>query len=248
MGSFYDLDYIIEINEKRLEQYSGAYQKSTDKFTNIFIIYSAFAIFLIPVIQLLFFSENKCAWVHYISFYIFIVLSGISLIYTVRLLLPVNRAPLGEPRMYYAALRQRYEEIYRERDEVDKLIKASYIDELEQAVQRSKAILKRKARFYHIAFSFALVACVPYLLCVGFQISIKDDKVQKMEIVNNFSNFDKTLSMAQDSAKKEDEVNTVSELPGVDSAKVIRVEVFTIKEGLQFGFDEWFKKSSKKKK
>lgn len=52
--SFYDLDYIIEANEKRLEQYSSAYQKSLDKFTNILIIYSAIAIFLIPIVQTLF--------------------------------------------------------------------------------------------------------------------------------------------------------------------------------------------------
>jgi hypothetical protein len=60
MGSFYDLDYIIEINEKRLEQYSGAYQKNVDRFTNILVIYSAFAIFLIPIVQSLFFTELTC--------------------------------------------------------------------------------------------------------------------------------------------------------------------------------------------
>jgi hypothetical protein len=49
--SFYDLDYIIEINEKRVEQYTSAYQQVLSKLTNIILIYSAVAILQIPNIQ-----------------------------------------------------------------------------------------------------------------------------------------------------------------------------------------------------
>jgi len=49
--SFYDLDYIIEINEARYDQYTSAYSKVLEKYTNIILIYSAIAIFLIPIIQ-----------------------------------------------------------------------------------------------------------------------------------------------------------------------------------------------------
>jgi hypothetical protein len=53
--SFYSLDYIIEINEKRYQQYTEAYQKVLEKYTNLILIYSAVGFFLVPVIQDIFF-------------------------------------------------------------------------------------------------------------------------------------------------------------------------------------------------
>jgi len=62
--SFYDLDYIIELNEQRLEQYANALQKNTEKFTTLLMLYSAFCIFLIPVCQKLFIEEGgEGCWV-----------------------------------------------------------------------------------------------------------------------------------------------------------------------------------------
>jgi hypothetical protein len=49
--SFYNLDYIIEINEQRLNQYITAYHKVLERLTHIILVYSAIAIFLIPLIQ-----------------------------------------------------------------------------------------------------------------------------------------------------------------------------------------------------
>ena len=60
--SFYDLDYIIEINETRLEQYTIAYQKNIDKLTNLIIIYSGITVFLLteafPELRVLFTTEH----------------------------------------------------------------------------------------------------------------------------------------------------------------------------------------------
>ena len=49
--SFYDLDYIIEINEKRLAEYTALYQKVLERLTNIILVYSALGIFLVPLTQ-----------------------------------------------------------------------------------------------------------------------------------------------------------------------------------------------------
>lgn len=236
MGSFYDLDYIIEINEKRLEQYSNAYQKNIDKFTNILVLYSAFAIFLIPMIQSLFFTDTKCYWLHHVTFYIFIILFTISLINTVRLLIPVEVAYLQEPKLYYEEYRLGYEANNGVQAEVDALIKASYIDELEEAVKVNNAIFKRKGSFYYSAFTFAILASIPYLLCIGFQIAIKDDKIQKVELMNNFSNFGETQHMAKDANKtgQSSTTNTsTTKLPGVDSSQVRPSKPQLIKENFQ---------------
>lgn len=231
MTSFYDLDYIIDLNEKRLEQYSNAYQKNMDKFTNILVIYSAFAIFLIPIIQSLFFAEVKCYLLHHISFYGFTVLFTFSLINTVRFLIPIEVAYLKEPKIYYEEFRLSYEGEGREQEEVDKLIKASYIDELEEAVSVNNTIFKRKGLFYYKAFNFAIYASIPYLLGLGFQIALKDDKVQKVEIMNNLSTFIKTQNMAKDTSKTTS--TTTTKLPGVDNSQVKPSSPQLVKENFQ---------------
>ncbi|AWO00496.1 hypothetical protein DLD77_01630 [Chitinophaga alhagiae] len=197
MASFYDFDYIIDINEKRLEQYSNAYQRNVDRFTNVMVIYSGFAIFLIPMVQSLFFAEAKYHLMYHLSFYCFIVLFSCSLINTIRLLAPVDVAYLQEPRIYYEEYRLKYENLKSKQQglrlhEVDNLIKSSYIDELERAVSRNDILFQRKGLFYHKAFIWAIYAIIPYLVCLGFQLASKDGKPQKVEIVNNFSNFNKS--------------------------------------------------------
>lgn len=42
--SFYDLDYLIDINEKRVEQSTAAYYKVFDKLPHLIFIYSALTI------------------------------------------------------------------------------------------------------------------------------------------------------------------------------------------------------------
>jgi hypothetical protein len=173
MGSFYDLDYIIEINKERLNQYSEVYQKTMDKFTNILILYSAFTIFLIPIVQTLFFDEAKCYWLYHVSFYIFIISFSISLINTIYLLTPVKVTHLLKPEVYYKEYRSDFEDGVRIKSEIDRLLKEAYVDELEEAVNENEKILNKKKSFYLNAFIFALLSAIPYLICLFFQLSMK---------------------------------------------------------------------------
>ena len=50
-NSFYDLDYIIGMGEKRVDLYLSAYRGVLGQLTNIILIYSAIGIYLIPIIQ-----------------------------------------------------------------------------------------------------------------------------------------------------------------------------------------------------
>jgi hypothetical protein len=62
--SFYDLDYIVEINLKRLEEYNASLQKVLDRFTNIILIYSGLGIFLVSLIQHLIDADiNGCCFI-----------------------------------------------------------------------------------------------------------------------------------------------------------------------------------------
>src|SRR5689334_8999016 len=85
--SFYDLDYMIEINEQRLEQYTSAGEKVMERLTNIIVIYSAMAIFFVPIVKMVFWSGED-NWLLFISFGLFVILFCISVFYTVRLMIP----------------------------------------------------------------------------------------------------------------------------------------------------------------
>ena len=195
--SFYDLDYIIEINEKRVEQYTSAYQQVLSKLTNIILIYSAIAIFLIPIIQEVFTPAKST--ILYICFTLFAGLFITSLVFTIKLIFPIEVAYLTEPGKYYKDFRIQYELTEPDQIKVDNALKASYIGELEKAVEVNDKVFKRKSSFYYNALIFALTSTIPFLLCLGYHIFQKDDKVQKIEIVKSKinCNLDKKLNNGQ---------------------------------------------------
>ena len=169
--SFYELDGIIEINEKRLAEYTTLYQKVFDRLTNILIVYSALGIFLIPLTQHVMKGDVK-GFVFYVSFIAFTGLLITSLVYFIRLLLPVDIAYLDPPKKYYLDFKTEMEVLnVGTKEVVDDSLKGAYILELEDAIEtNNQAFLTKNSLFYN-ALVFALLACVPYIICVGWHIS-----------------------------------------------------------------------------
>jgi hypothetical protein len=190
--SFYDLDYIIEINEQRLEQYANAHQKIVERFTTLLVIYSILCIFLVPIIQTLFLAKEQWHWSYYYSFYVFCILFIISIINSIMLLSPEGPSLLLEPATYYLELKTVYETEGFVPPETDAIIKGSYIAELEKAVIEKKFELHRKVSFYNRAFYYAILSCIPYLHCTWTQINPNKKIILKKEIIDNFSSFNKT--------------------------------------------------------
>jgi hypothetical protein len=190
--SFYDLDYFIELSEKRLDQYTSAYQQVLGRFTNIIIIYSAVGIFLVPIIQDYLISHD---FLFSISVGLFLLTLVFSIYNTIRLLMPVDIAYLQLTRTYYQDLRLEYEssrindkmnEIEKEkiRRSINALIKSSYIDELNRGEENNREVFSRKNSFYYNALFWGLIAILPYIVCIGYHITRNDDKVQKVELIN----------------------------------------------------------------
>ncbi len=180
--SFYNLDYIIEINEKRHEEYTSAYQKVLERFTNLILIYSAITIFLIPLTQFIFVDFK--GWFLCICFLLFALLFLTSLFFTVRLIIPVEVAYLEIPKKYYDEYRLRYEQTVPDQNQRIELLKASYITELETAVNTNERVFRKKSSFYYNALMFVLLSTIPYLICLSIHIAIKKEDPQKIEIVN----------------------------------------------------------------
>jgi hypothetical protein len=181
--SFYELDYIIEISEKRLAEYPALYQKVPERLTNIILIYSALCIFLIPLTQHVLEADIFGIW-FYSVFVFFAILFLTSLIYLVRLLLPAKIAYLDPPQKYYATFKSEIELLHLGNQQlVDDSLKGSYILELEDAITKSSNIFIKKSSFFYNALLFALLSIIPYVFCVGFHLAKKEHKLpQKIEL------------------------------------------------------------------
>lgn len=190
--SFYDLDYIVEISEKRVEQYISAYQLVLGKLTNIILIYSAFGIYLIPIVQD--FPDSN-SWIFRGAMVAMLILLACSLTFTLKLMWPAYISYPGIAKYYYEDLRVRYErrkiktdmepdEVEEVKRRINQLLKGSYIEELGDAQVIIRKVLTKKSAHYYWAFLFGLMAAAPYLVCIVYHVNMKDDKVQKAEIVN----------------------------------------------------------------
>ncbi len=223
--SFYDLDYIIEINEQRLEEYTTAYQKVLERLTHVILIYSAITIFLIPIIQdsSLFRISNP---IFLLFLIIFLGLLVVSLVFTIRLIIPGDLAYLNFPKKYYRDYRKEYEKSIEDKESINELLKVSYVRELEEILANNEKALRIKSTFQYKALIFALISIVPYLVCLTFHLSQKSDNVQKVQIVNteNLSNFMKPDTMAKcKDDKKTTNVDAIkaNDYPGVDNSLVL---------------------------
>jgi len=158
-NSFYDLDYIIEMGEKRVEIYTSAYQMILGRLTNIILIYSAIGIYLISIIQDVIDGAN----IFYLLIAgLFLIMTIMSVNYTIRLLIPVNVAYLEISKRYSQDLRKDYEakfiksemteeQLKLAQKKVDTYLKASYIDELTQAQETNQTVFIEKSSLYYRA-------------------------------------------------------------------------------------------------
>ncbi|HEV2483528.1 MAG TPA: hypothetical protein VGS79_27875 [Puia sp.] len=190
-NSFYDLDYIISLGEKRVDLYLSAYQAVLGRLTNIILIYSAIGIYLIPIIQDLL---NGAAWDYYLIAAILLGILTTSVVYTIRLLIPINVAYLEVSDRYSTNLRSQYEKRFllegiteekekEAKQKIDNYLKASYIAELSEAQVINQKVFVSKSSFYYRALIYGLAAIIPYVICIGFHLSRKDDKAQKVHLV-----------------------------------------------------------------
>lgn len=190
-NSFYDLDYIISLGEKRVDLYLSAYQTVLSRITNIILVYSAIGIYLIPIIQDIIHGAAVIYCILAIAFFAMIV---VSLIFTIRLMIPIKVAYLDVIDRYSTNLRNRYEEKFlkpgvtgdiekQAKVTIDRYLKASYIDELSEAQTINQGVFVTKSSLYYRALIWGLAAIMPYVACIGFHLSRKNDKVEKVHLV-----------------------------------------------------------------
>src|SRR5688500_1979293 len=107
-----------------------------------------------------------------ISFFIFGICLTISIIYLIRLLIPVHVAYLDPPRKYSEDIMAQTEELYPGQYlKINDSLEGSYILEINAAINNNFSLFRRKSSFYYNSMLFALLSVLPYIVCIGFHMS-----------------------------------------------------------------------------
>jgi hypothetical protein len=184
--NFLDFDYQIELNERNLETYQELYEKTLSKISFISIIYSILALYTAQIAQYAIESKLK-NFMFVLSLVIFLAVVIISILYTIKFLLPIEISHLHCPQFFYKDIKKQYEEKGKGKDAetLNKYIQATYLNEIEKAVDNNFEAFKAKRRLFYFAFNFALAALIPYIFCLGIVFNNqKKNEPKKVEIVN----------------------------------------------------------------
>ncbi len=220
MKNFLDVDEQIEQNHKVLDFYYSSYQRTQSKTSILVLIYSVIAIYTIQIIKYPFEIFPKSNWilicVYSTLFCGFLILLSISIRNTYLLLKPIDVAYLHYPKYYYTEIKSQYEKTLNTSDEItiNEYIKATYLNEIEEAVKHNSYLFKIKSNYYDHAFKTALAAVLMYLLCAGFVI-FKEEKPNEFNL-NNY----KEIITELDSLNKLIIMSDKKETPKQDSGKV----------------------------
>lgn len=239
MKNFLDIDDQIELNKELLKFYYSNYQRTQSKISVLVLIYSVIAIYLIQLLRYPFESFSDSSVIHNISYSILLLGLFIALFLSIQntyqLLKPMQVAYLNKPKYFYSDIKELYVESLKTGDEetLNAYIKASYLNEMEEAVQSNFNLFEIKAKYYYSAFQYGLYSVLIYLLCAGFVI-FKDESPSKYELSNykeilkefNLQNNPNKLNMSEDSKRPTQNTEKVK----VDPSRVIRTQPVMINE------------------
>lgn len=188
MKDFKDIDYQIDLNEKRLDFYNSSYQKTQSKFAIIMIFYSLFAVY---VAQLLFFigdcingSVSELSISFYIgSLVVFVFFLGKSIYHTYKFLVPIEIAYMELPEIFYKDTMDMYRQNGIAEADLNKKTKDSYLLQQEESLKHNRNAFEDKSELFYKALINAIFAIIPFVIAVSFYVGNKDD-IQKVKIEN----------------------------------------------------------------
>lgn len=188
MKDFTDIDFQIDLNEKRLDFYNSSYQKTQNKFAIIMIFYSLFAVY---IAQLFFFigdcikgNISELSIVFYIgSLVVFVVFLGKSIYYSYKFMFPIEIAYMELPEVFYKNTLEIYKQNGVIEGELNKKIKDSYLLQQEESLRHNRDAFEDKSELFYKALINAIFAIIPFVIAVSFYVSNKDDS-QKIKIEN----------------------------------------------------------------
>lgn len=221
--NFEDKEFQIKVNNERLQEEYLRYNEIRSRIGFTAIFYSIYAAYSIQLIKYGIDSKHFDEWYFYVLLAIFLFCFVYSLINTIRLLLPKEVAYKDLPKVYYKEIKEEYKNKGIQIDHIKYYLRETYLGQIEKSVSTNFKLNNKKSYFHYLAFKYALIALLPYIICVGIIITNEPDDIVKVEIVSNL----KSSSMCE---KENDNQSTSSEEPVVDANQVIQRDPVLIKE------------------
>ena len=187
MGNdFSNLDYQIDLNEKRLAQERDRTIEIKSRVNYIALVYTVFAFFLTALLK--FVTQlnvtSLLCWIFALIFVTFIVTLVISIYWTIKLLIPKEFAFIEEPKIFYGELKEEYIKADVPEEQLNDYIKRSYLRQLEDALNSNYITNNAKSKSNYYAIKFAFISIIPYVICVSLMIGFSEEEVQNVYITN----------------------------------------------------------------
>jgi len=174
----------IELNQKQLDIYREGLEKASSRISLISVLYSILSIYLIQLIQFsITHNFRNIFFLGCLGLLIFCL--SVSIVWTIRFLLPTKIAHVHAPKYFYSNIKKQYEAKGVKPEDMQRKIQATFLNELEKALDNNYNAYKAKRKKFYYAFNFALIALIPYLICASIMLGTKEKETpQKMEITN----------------------------------------------------------------
>jgi hypothetical protein len=231
--NFNDIDFQIQLNKDRLEEERNRLSNYKNRFPIIMLLYTIFAGFTIQLVCFGFLDGYIWKWYFGIPLVAFLSLFLLSVIFSILLFKPQKIAYLHLPPYFYNDLKQQYK-IQNDipAEHINNYVKASYKRHLEESVKLTFETCNKKSRYHYWSLILALIALLPYMICVGIKVMKSPEEVIKIEIVqpkNQNIMIEDTNPTAESGNTPETDYDNL-----VDPSKVIYVAPVMISDALHF--------------
>lgn len=179
-----DKDIQIELNQKCLEDEVNRYIEIRSRIGYITIFYTIFAAYFIQLFQFAL-NEKFSNIIFDALLLIFIILIGLSIYHSIKLLLPVTKAFKSLPKYFYEDIKNLYIQKGIAVNHLNPYIKETYRIQLEKAVEINFTTNNKKSKNNFYAFIFCICALIPYVICVGIKLSNDHEDIQKAQIIHD---------------------------------------------------------------
>jgi hypothetical protein len=227
----------VELNQNRLKEESERYYEIKSRIGILSIFYSIFAAYSVQLMKFAITNESL-SWIYSLFFIVFLFLFSFSIFFAIRLLIPKKVAFKEVPKKFYKELYEEYLNDSRiPNEQVKYYIRESYLNQLEKAVDSNYKLNNRKSKFHYYAFTFALLAIIPYLTCIGIKTTKEPVDIQKVELTNKYFKIDslinfkfKEIIMPENAESNQEQAAQTNEEPTINPDLVIQREPEMIKE------------------
>ena len=224
----------IELNSERLKEEYERYFEIRSRIGIITIIYSIFAVSSVQLIQFAI-KYKSVGSIYNISLISFIIIFILSLFNSILLLIPKAIAYKNTPKYFYNDLLEAYEKNNQIPSGQEKYyVQESYNKELEKIIDLNFALNNKKSNYHYWAFTFALCALIPYIICSGIKITKIPNNIQEVKLTNScFEQNEKLITKNKKELimfKKEETTPPPPNEPKVNPDLVIETKPVMIKE------------------